>query len=217
MSGIIKDSKMKTLTLFLLALLMASCSNRQASNAEIALTDEPDTLCNTPQCMIYIQPYNGFKSEEANKLLPVLKLKMDSLLYGYWEFCVLPPIPLPDSTHVKDINRYRATAILRHEQRLLKGNEVIIGLTHEDICMDVHGKKDYGIIGCSFRPGQVCIVSDKRLKNKRDFWKPVVHEFIHAFYGAPHCPEDNDFCLMQDARGKANFATKDSLCYSCRH
>ena len=178
---------------------------------------EPDSICNTPQCVIYLQPYENFTSEEASKLKPILQEKFGSFLYGHWEFEVLPNKKLPSSTYVKEINRYKATSILDYEKSLIKGHEMIIGLTHKDICMDIHGKKNYGIIGCSFRPSQVCIVSDKRVKNKKDYWKPVMHEFIHAFYGAGHCPEDNDSCIMQDGKGKGDFSKKETLCNSCRH
>lgn len=191
-----------------------SCGNRQQVDEIIEVSDA-DTLCSCPRAEIYLQPYNKFGEKEITRLLPVLQDEFDNLLYGHWNFHVLPSMSLPDSTYVKSANRYKATAILRYEQKFLRGNEVIIGLTHEDICMDIHGKKNYGIIGCSFRPGQVCVVSDRRLGNKKDLWKPVMHEFIHAFYGAPHCPEDNDTCLMQDARGKAVFSNKEGLCGSC--
>lgn len=115
---------------------------------------EPDSLCNTPQCVIYLLPYENFTSEEANKLKPVLQEKFGSFLYGHWEFKLLPSKKLPTSTYIKDINKYRATAILDYEKSLIKGCEMIIGLTHKDICMDIHGKNNYGIIGCSFKPSQ---------------------------------------------------------------
>ncbi len=73
---------------------------------------EPDSICNTPQCVIYLQPYENFTSEEANKLKPVLQEKFGSFLYGHWEFEVLPTKKLPSTTYIKDIDRYRATAIL---------------------------------------------------------------------------------------------------------
>lgn len=92
----------------------------------------------------------------------------------------------------------------------------MIGLTHKDICADAHNVKDYGIVGMSFSPGNVCIVSDKRLSNKSDYWKPIIHEFIHAFYGAKHCPNDDPRCLMKDAKGKGTFRIQNYLCDSCK-
>ena len=92
---------------------------------------------------------------------------------------------------------------------------VYIGITHEDICARVHGVQDYGIVGYSYSPGTVCVVSDKRLKDKSLVWKPVLHEFMHAFYGAKHCPNDDPTCYMKDAKGHGNFKIQDKLCGKC--
>jgi len=218
---------MKQLMLLLInMLLLCSCSNGKSAKSntnqtvakvEIEEGIEPDSMCNTPQCVIYLQPYADFSTHEVELLLPDLQRQFDGLLYGYWEFKVLPVIPLPEDAYIKNINRYRATVILNHEKKQLKGNEMVIGLTHKDICMDIHGKKNYGIIGCSFKSSRVCVVSNKRLKNKDDYWKPILHEFIHAFYKAGHCPEDNDSCIMQDGKGKGDFTNKNILCSSCKH
>lgn len=209
----------KMLLLLLMAMQLCACSSNSGKQdlIEEPIVEMSGTNCSSPQCVIYLQPYENFTSEEANKLKTVLQDKFGSFLHGYWEFKLLPTKKLPSSTYVKEINRYKATAILNYEKSLIKGHEMIIGLTHKDICMNIHGKQNYGIIGCSYRPGQVCIVSDKRVKNKNDFWKPVIHEFIHGFYGADHCPEDNDSCIMQDGKGKGDFSHKDILCISCKH
>ena len=181
---------------------------------------EVDSLCNTPECVIYLLPYNDFTQEETEKLLPVLKKKFGKMLYGYWDFRILPNKSLPNNSYINAIDRYKATSILDYEKTLIKETskwEMIIGLTHKDICMDIHGKKNYGIIGCSYRPGYICIVSDKRVKNKKDYWKPIMHEFIHAFYNEGHCPEDNNSCIMQEGKGKGDFSNKEILCNSCKH
>ena len=94
-------------------------------------------------------------------------------------------------------------------------SEIIIGLTHKDICTDIHNIKHYGILGISYSPGNVCIISDKRINNKSLIWKTILHEFIHAYYGAKHCPKDDPTCFMVDAKGKGNLAIQNKLCNSC--
>lgn len=208
---------MKQIFLFIIGIiLVTSCNNRNATQEEYEI-ETPDSIANTPECIIYLQPYNTFSMKDTEKLVPELRTKFDSLLYGYWLFVVLEPINLPKDSYIKSINRYKATKILDEESRKRKKETVIIGLTHEDICTDIHKKKNYGIIGLSYSSKRVCIISDKRLHNKKDTWKPIMHEFIHAFYGSSHCAEDNDFCIMQDGKGKGDFSNKNTLCASCKH
>lgn len=202
-----KDHK-KTKPLFILfscILICFSCSKQQHENT-----------CLCPHTTIYLQPYEDFTEEEANKLVPKLLDEFSYWLYGGWEFKVLKPIPLPDKSFVSERNRYRAIDILETQSDNLKGKGVVVGLTHKDICADVHNVKNYGIVGYSYTPGNSCVVSDKRLKNKKIIWKPLLHEFMHAFYGAKHCPKDDPKCFMVDAKGKGNFAIQDRLCDSCR-
>ena len=60
----------------------------------------------------------------------------------------------------------------------------------------------------------VCSLTRTFLKS--DYWKPILHEFIHTFYGAGHCPDDNPKCIMKDAKGKGTFHIQDHLCDKCR-
>ena len=150
------------------------------------------------------------------RLLPKLQKAFGEWLYGYWEFKIANPISLPKNSYVKERNRYRVTPILNYESKQLTGYEVIIGLTHKDICTDIHGQKDYGIVGISRPLKQVSLVSDKRLKDKSLMWKPILHEFIHTFYGAKHCPNDDPTCFMKDAKGHGNFEIQDKLCDACK-
>lgn len=93
---------------------------------------------------------------------------------------------------------------------------IIIYLTHKDICTPYKGHPEWGVLGLSFRGARKCVVSDYRLKNKkRDLWKVVLHEFGHAFLKLPHCKKNHQNCIMQDARGKANFRYKNEICRDC--
>ncbi len=195
-----------------IGILFFSCGNGTTKGDYI----EDDTLCSTPQCVIILQPYEDFSRKEVEKLLPKLQKTFDKWLYGHWKFKIANPIRLPQNSYVKERNRYRVTPILNYESKQLTEYEVIIGLTHKDICTDIHGKKDYGIVGISRPLKQVSLVSDKRLKHKSMMWKPILHEFIHTFYGAKHCPNDDPTCFMKDAKGHGNFEIQDKLCDACK-
>ena len=193
--------------------ILLSCTKARVNNS--ASIKAPDSIPNTPSCIVYLQPYNQFSSKETEAIIPKLREKFDYYLGGTWDFQILPIIKLPSNTYIKSLNRYSAVSILDYEKKNRKKETVIIGLTHEDICANVHGKSNYGIIGLSSLSERVCIVSDKRLIDKRDLWKPVMHEFMHAFFGLKHCQEDNDSCIMQDGKGKGDFTNKNIICKSC--
>ena len=94
----------------------------------------------------------------------------------------------------------------------------IIGVTNRDISTDFPGREDSGIMGLSFMPnGKASIISTHRLRNKKDdLWKLAAHEFGHGYYNLPHCPQDLDTCLMQDAKhGNPHFELKETFCSFC--
>lgn len=73
-------------------------------------------------------------------------------------------------------------------------------------------------MGLSFMPnGKASIISTYRLRNKKDdLWKLAVHEFGHGYLNLPHCPQDIDSCLMQDAKhGNPHFELKTAFCEAC--
>ena len=161
-----------------------------------------------PHATILIQPYGNFTKKEIEKVIPKLKEELDRWAYGAWTFEILDSKPFPTN---------RAIDILREQKKYkLKNDEVLMGLTHEDIKADVHNVKNYGIVGLAFLRGYVCVVSDKRLKDKSQIWKPMIHEFMHAFFASPHCPNDDPTCYMKDAKGKGNFGIQDKMCDSCK-
>ena len=211
---------MRYYLLFIISMLLLGCNSKidTPNTQDVTEEEEPlDTICSCPQCIIKLLPYDDYTKKEAMRLLPKLQKAFDEWLYGAWKFEIMDPAILPQSSYVKERNRYRVTPILNRQSNLIKGNEVIIGLTHKDICTSIHGVKDYGIVGISRLKKQVCLVSDKRLKDKSLYWKPILHEFIHTFYGANHCPNEDPTCFMKDAKGHGNFEIQDKLCDSCKH
>lgn len=215
---------MKKLLILCIGVLLMGCTNNKPSSSE---TEEDDPPCSCPECLIYLQPYGDFTKEQAKKLIPKLQENFDKYLYGCWKFKVLDLLPMPEEAYVKDRARYKAVCLLDKQLQQIKklSNKdgettmhlkAVIGLTHKDICTNIHNVENYGIVGLSYTGGRyVGVVSDKRLKDKSLMWKPVMHEFIHAFYNAKHCPNDDPTCFMKDAKGHANFAVQNHLCDSC--
>ena len=201
--------------ILLIIVLLASCGSSDTTTND---AKEEVAVCSCPSCTIYLQPYGDFSEEEATKLVNVLKTNFNKFLDGYWTFKVLPARELPKQAFVDGYNKYEALAILKDLKTHFNphNDEVYIGLTHKDICKDIHGYEHYGIVGLSYMPGTVCVVSDRRLSDKSMVWKPVLHEFMHAFYGAKHCPNDDRHCFMVDAKGHGNFGVQNTLCDSCR-
>ena len=204
-----------TLTVGLIIILMSSCSSwKKTSSTE----DDSDTLCTCPPesyVHIDLQPFGDFTQKEANQLKEELEKHLVPIYLS--EIEVLPKKDIPASCLYKPRNRYWAGNILGFlKQQNQESDFVTIGLTHRDISTSIHGNYNYGIMGLSFRPGNVCVVSTFRLKRKDDLWKVTTHEFLHS-RGLPHCKKDDLKCLMQDAHGKNTFYMKHGLCEDCKN
>ena len=206
----------RVVIILMTACVVGSCGQNNGTSKDNPETNEVDTICSGPQCVIKLLPYDDFSKQEVESLLPILQQSFDKWLSGSWTFEIMAPAHLPTNSYVKERNRYFVTPVLNYQSTLLEHKEIIIGLTHKDICTNIHGGKNYGIVGISRPLKQVCLVSDKRLKDKSLYWKPILHEFMHTFYGAKHCSNDDPTCFMKDAKGHGNFNIQDKLCGSCK-
>ncbi len=129
----------------------------------------------------------------------------------------------PDNAYINysyedmDWWRLRADSLIKHLNTKNK-NEFTIGVTKTDISCTVHGVQDFGVLGLSYlgHKSNACVVSTLRLKDKKDLWKLMAHEFTHGYFSQGHCKADDPHCIMQDAKKKPNFAIKDSLCSVCK-
>lgn len=124
---------------------------------------------------------------------------------------VLLEKPLPATAYDARRNRYQAQVLLDTLLLSAAPGEKIIGLTHFDICTEKNGISDWGIMGLGSPRGS-CVASDKRVKDKRLFWKVVVHEFGHSC-GLPHCPDPS--CMMRAADGGDPTRGEKGFCTSC--
>lgn len=175
-----------------------------------------DTLCCCPHKFVYIQPYGDEKyfdglcselQDDIYKLMPEAGYAVE----------LLPAKPIPQSAYYAPKKRYRADKIIALQKAEYKDcNEVVvIGVTKKDISTTIHGQKDYGIMGLSYRPGNSCVVSSYRVRDRKNLHKLVLHEFLHS-RGLPHCQKDDPRCYMKDAKGKGNVAIQEHLCESCK-
>lgn len=207
--------KYRILTFLFALLFMASCDNigTGAQDPEIVTFD---TICSCPERLVYILPYDN--EAYFAGLSAELQKNLDELMpeAGY-NVEPLPEKPLPQSAYYAPRNRYRADIIIALQREEYKNNDdmVVIGVTRKDISCTVHGQKDYGIMGLSYKPGNSCVVSSYRIPERKNLHKVVLHEFLHS-RGLPHCPKDDPRCYMKDAKGKGNVAKQKYLCEACK-
>lgn len=120
---------------------------------------------------------------------------------------------MPKQAFYAPRNRYRADTLIRWMSRRAKENEVYVGITEQDISTTKGQFADYGVVGLGFQPGKACVVSNFRLKDKRSFYKVVIHELGHTA-GLPHCP--NMSCFMRDADGGDHTNEEKGFCDKCK-
>ena len=191
---------------------MASCSPNRSEDC--GLSDEKEVRCLCPP-VIHLQPFGKFSQREAQLLGKELTKRIEDIFGVELECEVHPPLPLSDTLMNDGHTRYRADKIIHSMAAYANRHNIYIGLTHKDISCSVHGKKDWGVQGLSLIPGNACVASTFRVKDRRDFWKVVCHEFIHTYFTYNHCPKDDPSCLMQAAKGHPRYKGKNGLCPHC--
>lgn len=208
--------KLKTIILLLSAIIcMASCAScSQYRGDDSGLSDEKEVRCLCPP-VIHLQPFGKFSQREAQLLGKELSKRIEDIFGVELECEIHPPLPLSDTLMNDGHTRYRADKIIRSMTENANRHNIYIGLTHKDISCSVHGKMDWGVQGLSLIPGNACVASTFRVKDKRDFWKVVCHEFIHTYFTYNHCPKDDPSCLMQAAKGHPRYKGKEGLCSHC--
>lgn len=129
---------------------------------------------------------------------------------------VLTREPLPGSAYNSARNRYRADSLIAWLGRRANQNEVYIGVTTTDISTTnkERGVNDWGVMGLGFCPGNACVISNYRLKDKspKNVFKVVIHEVGHTS-GLSHCPIKT--CYMRDAKGGDHTSEETGFCNKC--
>lgn len=126
---------------------------------------------------------------------------------------LLPREPMPDMAYYQPRNRYRADSLIKWMRSRAKQNEVYLGITMQDISTTKGDNPDYGIMGLGYQPGQACVASNFRVRNKKDFYKVAIHELGHTA-GLPHCPDKS--CFMRDAEGTDPTGEEKGFCSNCK-
>lgn len=178
--------------------------------------------------VVAIQLYEGFSTAKANDLA-----KLISSFYQV-NTILLPEKELPKTAFVNIKSpRYRADSIIKIQHRIRSYSfDYILGLTDKDISITKLDKNkkiksptwkynDFGVLGLGYCPGNSCIISTFRLKNKNKeleytrLKKVVVHEFGHNL-GLQHCT--NKQCVMTSAAEKISTIDKEKmeLCKKCK-
>ena len=120
--------------------------------------------------------------------------------------------PMPGSAYYKPRNRYRADSLIAWMGKRAKANETWIGITMNDISTTKGTNPDYGVMGLGNCPGKACVASEFRVRNKKLFFKVMIHELGHTT-GLPHCPVKT--CYMTDANGSDATAREVGFCGKC--
>lgn len=112
------------------------------------------------------------------------------------------PLPLTKDLLAKSGTRYEANKILSK----FNSNRYQLFITEKDIAIKYTRRKsdEWGIMGLSYCPGNIAVVSTFRIKKHSDLFrvrlqKIVNHELGHSL-GLNHC-NSSPTCLMHDANG----------------
>lgn len=161
-----------------------------------------------PPVTVVLQPFNGLSASTCQQLATDLKRT-------YGNVVVHTAVPLPAAAYYAPRGRYRADSLIRWLSARAGGNEVIVGVTSQDVSASKNGIKDWGIMGLGYIPGVSCVISTFRLNKEhvqQEILKLAWHELGHT-RGLPHCPVA--YCYMRDAEGKNHLSKLTSYCPDC--
>lgn len=163
---------------------------------------------------IIIIPCDDFSKRELDELELNLRKHFLKDLNSYLQMEIEEKQILPISLMNSSKTRFDATRTIEYFQVNSKIIQVV--LLKRDIFKYKDNGSEWGILGRSLLNGNTCIVSTYRIKNKKNLWKLVLHEYIHTYYKYYHCPNDDPKCFMKDAKGHANLDKQIYLCNECK-
>jgi archaemetzincin len=165
-------------------------------------------LSESEKITIILQSFEDFPETYLNEVHKNLKTVYSSIK-------VAKKIPFPEETWNYNKTRRRADASIAYLTNIAGKNQLVIGLTTQDISTSKDGKSDWGVFGLGYRPGKSCIASTFRLKGNKTgkLFKVAIHELGHT-QGLPHCPVKN--CFMRDAEGKDVLDQEHEFCKNCK-
>lgn len=188
----------------LFVLLLSGCKNKQPRSQTRTVTQK--SVAGSVGIHVKVLPLGKVSQtfiDQANEHLKGVISNVE----------VLQPTSMPASAYYRPRARYRADTLIHWMHRMAKPGEVYVGVTMQDISATKGAMQDFGIMGLGYCPGNACVISSFRLKNKSCFYKVVIHELGHTA-GLPHCPVKS--CFMRDAKGGNPTAEERAFCNGCR-
>lgn len=199
---------------FILVLELLQSCNTQPKPSPSTISKQVTPL----QKQIRLLPYQGFDTT----LIPDLQQAITK--FYPCRISRLPSSPLPNFAYYAPRKRYRADSLLVYQQRMAN-NQIVVGLTHQDISTSSESSADWGVFGLGYCPGPTCIISTYRLQRashsrsqlQQRLLKVVLHEMGHNL-GLPHCTSNEPTCLMNDAKGTMAQVDREKigLCNACK-
>lgn len=184
----------------LLFILLLHLSCKEYKKSDVA------TIHQLPTFRVKIIPLGNVDKKRVDKLYTSLKVILP-------ETELLAQEPLPEKSYYKPRNRFRADSIISFLRDRAGTNEVWLGITSQDISTTKNQNADYGVMGLGYQPGNACVASDFRLRDKNSIFKVAIHELGHTT-GLPHCSQKT--CYMRDADGGNPTAEETGFCASCK-
>ena len=120
---------------------------------------------------------------------------------------------MPRLAYYRPRDRYRADSIIHWLNGRAGNDELIIGVTAQDISATKGSNEDWEVMGLGYCPGKACVVSSLRVRNKSNFYKVIIHEMGHNM-GLPHC--NVKMCFMRDAEGHDTTNEETNFCEKCK-
>lgn len=199
------------LFLFIALTLLSSCKQEDSRgnkrNKQTASSVSPAKPVVAPAKTVIILPLGS-----------VASVKQAAAIYQQFQHIfpslqLAPVRPLPGFAFYKPRKRYRADSLIAWMGRMAGKNETWLGITVSDISTTHRGRTDWGVMGLGFHPGNACVASSFRMKDKTHFWKVAIHELGHTA-GLPHCPVKS--CFMRDAEKRNPTAEEKAFCPTCQ-
>lgn len=198
---------------FLFGLLFASCENNSSSTAARqgeATIGKKELKRKTSPRLLHVYLFDQFPASVANQMLAELKKVYPSVrMEGR--------ISLPDSAYFAPKKRYLAKKLWNTMMTLQANNDMVLGMTTEDISLKYKDYENWGVFGLSYLNKRSAVISTYRLRSQsklmEHFRKLMLHELGHA-EGIPHCKSMS--CIMQDLKGKNRFSQLNDFCPSCK-
>lgn len=192
---------MKNLLLFLAPVFFFSCNNSKQRNSA-----KNNPVFIKQAVTIKVVPLGKATTQFVTETYAAMKQVLPQVV-------LLSKEEMPASAWYGPRKRYRADSLIHWLSSRANEKETYVGISMNDISTTKGDVFDYGVMGLGFCPGNACVASNYRLKNKKDFIKVVIHELGHTT-GLPHCP--NKTCYMRDAEGGDHTDKEKGFCDDCR-